>query len=86
MSDSFRDLIVWQKAMKEFVQMLARARGSSFEVQTQLEISKNVGYLATDMYADLDGKTAEVGRLLSGLINSLRRDIDAAATPGSPKS
>ncbi len=30
---------------KEFVQFLANARGSLCEVQTQLEIAKNLGYL-----------------------------------------
>lgn len=61
---------------KEFVQMLARARGSPFEVQTQLEISRNVGFLSGDVYQQLDTLAAEVGRLPTGLITSIRRDID----------
>jgi four helix bundle protein len=61
---------------KEYVQMLARARGSIFEVQTQLEISKNLEFLATESFADLESKAAEVGRLLNGLITKLRRDIN----------
>lgn len=121
MSESYRDLIVWQKAMafvtevyratdsfpsreiygitnqlrraavavpsdiaegkgriskKEYVQMLARARGSTFEVQTQLEISRNLGFLSDDPFIDLEAKGAEVGRLLNGLITKLRRDIN----------
>lgn len=121
MSESYRDLIVWQKAMalvtdvyratesfpareiygitnqvrraavaipsdiaegkgriskKEYVQMLSRARGSTYEVQTQLEISRNLSFLATDAFEILEMKAAEVGRLLNGLITKLRRDID----------
>ncbi len=121
MGESYRDLIVWQKAMalvtdvyratekfparemygitnqvrraavaipsdiaegkgriskKEYVQMLSRARGSTYEVQTQLEISRNLSFLATDAFEILEMKAAEVGRLLNGLITKLRRDID----------
>ena len=125
MSESYRDLIVWQKAMalvtdvyratesfpareiygitnqvrraavaipsdiaegkgriskKEYVQMLSRARGSTYEVQTQLEISRNLSFLATDAFEVLEMKAAEVGRLLNGLITKLRRDIDEEET------
>lgn len=61
---------------KEYVQMLSRARGSTFEVQTQLEISRNLCFLATDAFEILESKAAEVGRLLNGLITKLRRDIE----------
>lgn len=61
---------------KEYVQMLARARGSTFEVQTQLEISRNLGFLTNQHAVDLETKAAEVGRLLNGLITRLRRDIN----------
>ena len=37
---------------KEYVQMLARARGSSFEVQTQLEISRNLKFLSDVVFED----------------------------------
>ena len=124
MSESYRDLIVWQKAMalvtdvyratdsfpareiygltnqvrraavgvpsdiaegkgriskKEYVQMLARARGSIYEVQTQLEISKNLEFLPLESFLDLESKAAEVGRLLNGLIKRLRQDINNTA-------
>ena len=65
---------------KEYVQMLSRARGSTYEVQTQLEISRNLSFLATDAFEILEMKAAEVGRLLNGLITKLRRDIDEEET------
>jgi four helix bundle protein len=132
MSDSFRDLVVWQKAMalvtsiyratesfparerygltnqvcraavaipsdiaegkgriskKEYVQMLARARGSSYEVQTQLEIAHNLEFLDEKVFATLQEKAAEVGRLLNGLITKIQQQIAADEhRPKPPKS
>ena len=67
MKDSYRDLVAWQKAMalvdivegkgrlskKEFVQMLSRARGSVLEVQTQLEIARNLSFLTEENFLTL---------------------------------
>ena len=57
---------------KEFVQFLAQARASLCEVQTQLEIALNLGYLAPDTFAALDDQAREVGRILNGLIKTIR--------------
>ncbi|HJQ37941.1 MAG TPA: four helix bundle protein [Thermoanaerobaculia bacterium] len=128
MSDSYRDLLAWQKAMalvtevyretesfparemygltnqvrraavgvpsdiaegkgrlskKEFVQMLSRARGSIHEVQTQLEIARNLGFLTEETFLALKPKADEVGRLINGLIRSIRRQI-VPLTPRLP--
>ena len=122
MADSFRDLVVWQKAMalatdvyrvterfprtetygltnqlrrasvavpsdiaegkgrlskREFIQMLARARGSLFEVVTQLEIGKNLQYVSAADFGRVSEECAEVGRLLNGLIRAIRRALRA---------
>jgi four helix bundle protein len=119
-SESFRDLIAWQKGMalitnvyratesfpnreryglidqlcraavsipsdiaegrgrvskKEFLQMVARARGSSYEVQTQLEVAFNLGYLAREQFEELLAQAGEVSRLLNGLIRNLQKQI-----------
>jgi four helix bundle protein len=71
MSQSWRG----QLSKKEFLQMVARARGSSYEVQTQLEAAFNVGYLARDQFDDLLEKASEVSRLLNGLIKNLQAQI-----------
>lgn len=70
---------------KEFIQMLARARGSSFEVQTQLEASHKLGYLPLAAFEDLIDKASEVSRLLNGLIKNLQKQI-AADDLRPPKS
>jgi four helix bundle protein len=122
MADSFRDLVVWQKAMalateiyrvteafpraetygltnqlrravvavpsdiaegkgrlskREFVQMLSRARGSLFEVVTQIEIGKNLEYVGEREFAQVSQHCAEVGRLLNGLIRAIRQSLRA---------
>jgi len=62
---------------KEFIQMLARARGSACEVETQLEISKNLGFLQAEMFMSLAEQCSEVGRLVNGLIKSVQRSLRA---------
>lgn len=54
----------------EFIQFLGIARGSTAELTTQLLIAANLGYL-TESETALK-KVEEVGRLLSGLIKSLK--------------
>ena len=60
---------------KEFVQMLSRARGSVYEVQTQIEIARNLSFLSDEKFAELQSKADEVGRLINGLIRTFRRYI-----------
>ncbi len=117
MKKDFRDLIVWQKAMKmvtaiyratqsfpdderygltsqlrraavsvpsniaegqgrltkgEFRQFLGNAKGSLSEVETQLLIARNLGYLSNP--EPLLDQTSDVARLLNGLLRSLTTD------------
>jgi four helix bundle protein len=65
--------------------MVARARGSSYEVQTQLEASRNLGFLTPEVFEDLIEKAGEVSRLLNGLIKNLKQQI-AADEHRPPKS
>ena len=55
----------------EFRQFLGQAKGSLMELETQLLIGQNLGYLQQDQISALLDMTGEVGRLLNGLINSL---------------
>jgi len=62
---------------REFIQMLARARGSLFEVVTQLEIGKNLQFVGESDFARVSEQCAAVGRLLNGLIRAIRRSLRA---------
>jgi four helix bundle protein len=67
----------------EFVQFLCHARGSLYELETQILICNNLGYVTVEQQQYLMNSVAEVGRVLNGLITSLqkqRRRADALAT------
>jgi len=53
----------------EFRQSLGHAKGSLAELETQLIIAQNLGFLVSP--DGLFQATAEVGRMLNGLLNSL---------------
>jgi four helix bundle protein len=55
----------------EFRQFLGNARGSLMELQTQILIACNLGYMKENESDKLLDDAAEVGRLLNGLLNSL---------------
>lgn len=56
----------------EFAHFLDTSLGSAFEVETQLLISKNVGYISQDIYEDLLSGLNEIERQINGLISTLR--------------
>jgi four helix bundle protein len=58
---------------REFVHYLRHFRGSLAELETQILISQRRNYISDTQAAGLLKQTDEVGRILSGLINSLKR-------------
>ena len=121
MGRSYKDLVVWQKAMelvtavyrattsfpkdelfgstsqlrraavsipsniaegqgrlseKEFRFFLGQARGSLMEVETQLQIAENLGYLEKQVTETLFRMCAEVGRILNGLLASVSKKAE----------
>lgn len=56
---------------KEFRYFLGQGRGSLMEVETQLQIAQNLGYLRTEQTKELLSSCAEVGRVLNGLLASI---------------
>jgi four helix bundle protein len=57
----------------ELLQSLGHARGSLAELETQMLIATRLGYLDKADVGALADEIGEVGRLLNGLRNSLRR-------------
>ena len=55
----------------EFRQFLGNARGSLVEVETQVLLALELGYLERDASDSLLGTAAEVGRILNDLLKSL---------------
>lgn len=56
----------------EFRQFLGQARGSLIEMETQVVMAGNLGYLNPQAVAGLMNSSGEVSRLLHGLIKSLQ--------------
>src|SRR5438270_5970195 len=61
---------------RDFVRFLRHARGSLAEIETQILIAEQRTYLEPETTTHLTQKADELGRILSGLINSLR-DVDS---------
>ena len=57
----------------EYIHHLWFANGSSNELQTQVELGRRVEIVGTDEAEALIADTAEVGRMLQGLIRALER-------------
>jgi four helix bundle protein len=60
-----------RKHRKEYLQFLYIAKGSLGEVETFLSLARDLGYLSNHDYLNVEGKRADVSRLLKGLIRSL---------------
>jgi four helix bundle protein len=117
MVQSFRDLLVWQRAIQlsvsiyrltkdfpreevygltsqirraavsvpsniaeghgrlgtgEYRQFLCISRGSNFELQTQLEIARALGFGDSRLIDEAEGLSFEVGKMISGILNAIR--------------
>ena len=57
----------------EFAHFLDIAHGSAYEVETQLLISKNVGYIDINIYNQLLDELISIEKQLTGLVNSIRK-------------
>lgn len=57
----------------EFAHFLDYALDPAFEVETQLLIAKNLGYIDENQYNDLLSILSSIERQLNGLISTIRR-------------
>jgi four helix bundle protein len=56
-----------RNSRNEFRQFIGQARGSLSEVETQLEIAKNLGYVKAEAVGALMEQAEAVGKMLTGL-------------------
>lgn len=56
---------------REFIRFLNYARGSLYEVQTQVQVARRLNYLTESAARALEKQTAEVGKVLNGLIHAV---------------
>jgi four helix bundle protein len=65
----------------QFPHFLGNARGSLYELQTQIELARDLGFLDTERVTEFMEQGSEVARLINGLITSMREAKTPA--PGS---
>ena len=61
---------------REFLQFLHHARGSVFEVETQLTIASRLGYMPEAEVLRLGHSASEIARMLNGLIKAITSITD----------
>ena len=57
-----------RQTKREFINYLHMAQGSLSELDTHLELSRRLGYLAQESWASLDKQIERIDKMLSGLI------------------
>jgi four helix bundle protein len=63
--------------LRDFIHRLHIAYGSLMEVETQVQIAQRLGYIETEVMNQSLAASAEIGRMLNGLINALERKLDS---------
>ena len=58
---------------KEQIRFLRIARGSIQEVESQLLLSRDLGYIAKDVWSALNIEAQEISKMTKGLVRSLLR-------------
>lgn len=64
-----------RQSYKEKVQFYSTAQGSLTELQNQLIISKDIGYINNNVFSEIDAKSIVVHKILNGLIRSSKSFI-----------
>src|SRR3989344_3964803 len=57
---------------KEKLQFYAIAQGSVTELQSQLSLAKDVGYITEEQFKQTDGQSVRVHKIINGLIRYIR--------------
>lgn len=62
-----------RQSKKEFLQFLYIALGSSVEVDTQVRISFNLGYIDHSSFELIEKELNDIGKMINGLISYLKK-------------
>jgi len=55
-----------------YLRHLSIAHGSLMELETQIEIARRLGYITEEAWAEASKRSCEIGRMLHGLMRSLK--------------
>ena len=62
-----------RNSTSDYVRFLRMAMGSLYELQTQAEIARNLGYLDDDAFEGMYASSREIERMMSSLIRQLKQ-------------
>jgi len=65
---------------QDYIRFLRVARGSVYEVETQLVLAKELGFIDDEVNSHVDEALRETGRVLAGLLRSI--EISTTTTGG----
>lgn len=65
----------FMRGSKEYIHFLKIALGSAAELETQLSLSKDLGYCNIDVFNKINGLTKEVLRLLTSYISKMKETV-----------
>ena len=71
----------WARPTRVYINHLGMALGSEAELKTQLNLVVRMKYLTEAEIAPLLSQASEVGRMLRGLIKSLRQHLELRGRP-----
>lgn len=66
-----------RKTSRNFLHFLSISMGSLYEVQTQIEIAQNIGYMNDEQKDEIMEQTIEIEKILHGLMRSIRNNKGA---------
>ena len=66
-------------SVREFRNFLSMAQGSNYEVQTQLDLSRRLSIGSATILTKAEAQSVEVGKMLSALIASVERKLEASS-------
>ena len=69
-----------RNSLREYLQFLSVARGSVEEVKYFLLLAHDLGYLKAKDYEEISGEYDRVGKMLNGLMTSLRKHLPTRNT------
>ena len=68
----------------QFRHFLGNARGSLYELQTQVELAGDLGFIDAEEVRSFMDQSMEVARLINGLISSLREERQSSRASLTP--
>ena len=60
-----------RNSTKDYIHFLNIARGSLYEVSTQIYIANQLGYIADNVYSELSDEIDIIGRMLNKLVKAI---------------